>query len=900
MDVTVEAQATEIYVTTDVQSQSDLFPSNSFSPNQMNSYFTFFGSTPGSHSLNVNASHSTFGTYCSYTDDRSYSFEVINVDPEVSITAPNGETYLDGETVSISVSVYDPGDIASVNAIYNGISIPLSYSGGYYTGSFTADINAQNQEISVIAQDYYNGEGTANTSITVKSSIESSIEITSTSPIDGTTFYVGDYISTSFDVNDPLIVKNQSITFMGQDFFSNTASFTATGSGMQTLVFWVDDVNGNSDRIETTIFIENLTPTPVILSPSNGQEFSEGDGILFDYFLSDEDDATILLEVTFNGNTYNLLNGSPGLTAPTPGNYSITLFVEDEAGQTNSTSVDITVIDQSLITPTVEIIGITEGQHFNVQDLVDFSLEINGDIDPSSILLSYEGNTIDPTGDLNFITIGSGEQQVVVSYTDIDGNPYQTTVTFSVINQAPSLSILLPVQNEQIISGSEINIDYILDAIDDDVVQLNASIDGKIFNLLRDETLYAPSELGSAEIIFLAVDEAGLSTEVTISIEVIEQAPLITDVLVTGITNNENIPSGTSKNITFEVIGETNETSVSLLYNGQIIEYTSLGNGIFTVSLTVEGEGSQKIEFSIEDPNGLPFTKEVEFVATNTPPILEINEPTDFTEIKLKESFLVDLSFSDPENNLASAVLEFEGNSYNLLNDIPQNLTPSTTGIKTFSIVLIDELGAKTEKSITIIVNEKEVLLPQVTIISPLSNSLTSNKDDLFIDIEVYDPENLGIKSVKILFINPNNDESMVYQKDLDSTPFELSFDDLEFFPWDTGTVGMQVLVTTNDGRISTAYTEFDIDIENEFAVKGQAELNSLGLQIYPIPTNGTLNIKVNESIIFNLKTLKGELLLSGQIDEMDVINLEAYPIGLYLLEIIKDEYSFVRRISLN
>ena len=710
--VLVDAQASEIIV--NVGSQNKV--NTSWGSSQVN--FDFLNLEPGNYPIEIEANNYMFN--CFYPVGESSNVEVINVEPKFTSVSPGPLTPVShGDVITLTVNAYDPGGVTSMTGTYNGQAITLTGSRGDYSGTITIDDQATSQEITFSAYDDFGGSGDTSVIFNIIGTVDP-ISILSTNPSSSITLNAGDDISVDFMVNLPLNIDQSEISYNGQTVSGLTANFILEGQGTQSILFYVKDTEGNEDQVSIDLTVNNLPPFIDLLSPTNSENFVISSTIPLSYVLDSIDDAIASAELTFNGLTYDLLSNVSSLPAPTiPGFYSLDIVVQDITGLESTVSVNITIIDHSL---------------------------------------------------------------------------------------------------------------------------------------------------------------------------------LINDVVFIGLTENEDYTTGTSATIDFTIDGSYNANSIIVLYDGTPVSVTGFPHSF---NLDFVGKGNQTVEIQVEDVNGKIYTKNITFNVINTPPIAVIIEPVDFQNVIFEDLINLNIVFDDAENNLATATVEFEGTIYDWLSNPQTTFNPSSLGVKSIIIQGIDDLGESFYQEITINVNARIYQLPLVTIVSPMINSMTSDTNDLLIDIEVLDIDNLGIEKIEIIFEKIDDSENLIYKKELLSGPFVLSFDDLDYFPWTEGTIGMQVLLNTSDGRTVSKYTEFYIDIENNYAI-GLADLeDEIELKIYPNPCYGKLGIHLNTEASYTLRDLHGHIIQKGSIDQFRSLDLLPFSEGLYLLELQIGESILIKKISL-
>ena len=71
-------------------------------------------------------------------------------------------------------------------------------------------------------------------------------------------------------------------------------------------------------------------------------------------------------------------------------------------------------------------------------------------------------------------------------------------------------------------------------------------------------------------------------------------------------------------------------------------------------------------------------------------------------------------------------------------------------------------------------------------------------------------------------------------------------------------------------------------------------DISSMGIMVFPNPTDNTLNIQTHLSITYELRDMMGKLILTGKDKSLE---LEQYEDGVYVLTLIYKEKKFSKRI---
>lgn len=109
-------------------------------------------------------------------------------------------------------------------------------------------------------------------------------------------------------------------------------------------------------------------------------------------------------------------------------------------------------------------------------------------------------------------------------------------------------------------------------------------------------------------------------------------------------------------------------------------------------------------------------------------------------------------------------------------------------------------------------------------------------------------------------------------------------FDDSEDLTGVSGGTYTVVVMDENGCEMS-----IEIGVDSQLNID---ELSSLGLNIYPNPTMGEVNVNVEGTFIYTLKSVKGDVLLRDSATNSALLDLESFENGVYFITVEWDNHS--------
>jgi hypothetical protein len=437
------------------------------------------------------------------------SVEVSGVSVVFSQVASAGNTTI---TATPEAPAPIPGTLGLLGSFYN-ISSNATYSGSievsfpYNDSGLTPE-----QEQGIKLQQYDNGNwvdittsvDTANNIVkglaphlsyfaVVKPLDATPPTITITSPSEG--LVTKDNVTLSYTVTDDVSATDK-ITV------SPASGTVYSNDGTQTITVIATDEAGNTSSKSVSFTIDKTAPSITITTPADGLVTNQG--VSLSYSVSD------------NVSSPDKITVSPAAETvySTEGTQTITVIATDEAGNTASKSISFT-IDKTA--PIVTITFPSEG--LVTKDNVTLSYTVTDDVS------SLDKITVSPSSGTVYST--EGTQTIMVIATDEAGNTSSKSVSFTIDNTAPAVTITSPQAKTYFNTERTLPIKYtVKDNMDPSPAITNALLDDDYLDLQSNPNIdLTQMALGLHMLTIEATDASGNVGQDTIIFEV-QMTPL--------------------------------------------------------------------------------------------------------------------------------------------------------------------------------------------------------------------------------------------------------------------------------------------------------------------------------------------------------------------------------------
>ncbi len=528
--------------------------------------------------------------------------------PLVFISSPQTNIYTNQEMQTVSGTVWDV-QLQTINSVVvqvNDSNYEFPLISGVYSG--TVPLVDGNNLVTVFSTDRFGNTGKSE-------SIEIVLDITPPKieflGVENNSYY-------NYDLNPEILIIDKHLSETQTTL--NSAEFVSgskvSNENEYILRATAKDLAGNESILEYKFAIDKTPPEVKIISPLHNsflrQNISVSGTATDKYFNFLEwriDGQAKTQNNSFNWNTLN--EASDGL-------HEILLFAKDLAGNTNTTTIQVTV-DNTL--PKIFITGIEEGKFYNsnVLPLINV-VELNPDT--NTFLLNNQAYVLGEIISTEF------EHLLLVSSTDKAGNTATKQVSFVIDKTPPSIEITYPLTGAFLrgvfdVLGSTYDLYLDLTKLFIDGLQISNHLPYQV-----DSTKYAD---GLHEIKYYANDKAGNENEKTTQVEFDNTPPKI-----------ENINPSTGSHLRQIVSVNANIIEKNLKQLQVFLDSNFLNSILpFNLNTTEFEDGSHELKITAEDKAGNTAEKSTQIIIDNTPPMLSINDSITDTTIEESEYLII-------------------------------------------------------------------------------------------------------------------------------------------------------------------------------------------------------------------------------------------------------------------
>ncbi|EJF07151.1 hypothetical protein ThvES_00007840 [Thiovulum sp. ES] len=513
--------------------------------------------------------------------------------------------------------------------------------------------------------------------------------------------------------------------YSGENNFVN--KILSFGKHKITLV--VEDSTGETDSLSKEIEIKNLKPTANLYVSKT--EFKKDEEIILNGSSSFDSDGEIkkyIFTSSLNGTLYTGERSSFTATSLKAGEHEITLTVEDDNGEKNSTETKFTILNE-LPSATLDIDGRSFSQHAKVQ--IDGSASSDSDGEIVKYIFKSNQDGIIYNGSQSIVeisTLSPAEHIIELEVVDDSGaSAYSSNYRRITIIENGKPIPVLEIEDKEYLLDDVVYLNGLSssdeDGIDDIVsYTFTSSRDGELYSGTTNYFHARNLSIGDHEISLTVTDKLGLS---------------FSDIKNLTITNKDPEAS-------LEISG-TEYYAGEIVYmsakrssdeDGEIKNYTfsSSLDGVLSTnsdkfSTTNLSVGTHTITLSIEDYNGGITTK------TASLTILQNLAPVTVLEIEnssYKNSEIVLMSGANSVDSEGSIVnYKFSSSLDGILYTGVNNSFPKkgfSVGVHTMKLETTDNLGLTSESTKIITIENS---LP-TAIISPFEESYLSGEEISF------------------------------------------------------------------------------------------------------------------------------------------------------------------------
>ncbi len=565
------------------------------------------------------------------------------------------------------------------------------------------------------------------------------------SPIDGSNFKDGHEIVFSGlgdDTDGTIVSYEWTSNLDGVIGNTNSFSLTSLSIGVHAITLTVTDDDGaEGDDIITVTVVELHAPVASITSPENGDNYKDGQTILFSGTGSDSDGTIVSYEWTSNldgviGNT-----NSFSLDSLSVGIHAITLTVTDDDTLTGSDSITIEV--KALQAPIASILNPNEDDHFKDGHNILFSgtgTDADGYITKWQWSSDIDGvfytQTDGDSSSFYYDGLSLGTHTISLTVTDDDGLEYIDVASIVIdVNPefAPTASIVSPSDGSVYREGDNIIFSGYGDDVNGYIVGYYwvSSIDGTIgdamtFNL-------SSLSVGEHTITLTVTDDDSQTGDDSITITVLDND--MPTASITSPADGDNYKDG--QTILFSGYGD-NEIITAYTWTSNLDGTISNDQTFSTDSLTI---GEHIITFTVTDDDAQTAQDSITItVNALVAPTASIISPEDGADYKTGQSVLFNGIGDDTDGIITS--YQWVSNVDGVIGDTNSfSLNSLSIGLHTITLTVRDDDGLTGSDEIQITIKPLEA--PTASILNPKNGETFKFGEDIFFNGTGYDPDGL-------------------------------------------------------------------------------------------------------------------------------------------------------------
>ncbi|MDR7131761.1 hypothetical protein J2X69_004126 [Algoriphagus sp. 4150] len=715
--------------------------------------------------------------------------EEINLPPSILILEPvNEQVFLEGDEILIKTEASDPEE-------------KLSKVEFYYGGELIGEVSVAPFELvwnnaplgshELMAKVFDEGGLTAESS-TVTVTVEAApVEnqapsVAIVSPANSQSYIEGEEVVIKADASDPEEEISKVEFYYGGELIGEVSAapfemvWNNAPLGTHELMAKVFDEGGltaESSRVTVMVEaapVENQAPSVAIVSPANNRSYTEGEEVVIKVDASDPEEKLSKVEFYYGGELIGEVSAAPfemvWNNAPL-GSHELMAKVFDEGGLTAESSKITVTVEAAPIenqAPSVVIVSPTDNQSYIEGEEVVIKADASDPEDEISKVEFYYGEEL--IGEVSAVpyelvwnNAPLGSHKLMAKVFDEGGlaaESSKVTVTVEaapIENQAPSVTIVSPANNQSYIEGEEVVIKA--DAFDpeDEISKVEFYYGGELIGEVSAapfELVWNNAPLGSHELMAKVFDEGGLTAEsstVTVTVEaapVENQAP---SVALVSPTNNQSYIEGEEVVIKADAFDPEDEISkVEFYYGGELIGEVSAAP--FELVWNNAPLGSHELMAKVFDEGGLTaessrVTVLVEAVPVeNQAPSVSIIAPSDNHIFIQGYDVVIKADASDPDGEISKVEFYYGEELIGEVSAAPYELVWNNAPLGSHELMAkaFDEGGLTAESSrVTVLVEAAPVenQAPSVALVSPANNQSYIEGEEVVIKADASDPK---------------------------------------------------------------------------------------------------------------------------------------------------------------
>ncbi len=722
------------------------------------------------------------------TKQTSINVTVDNTPPSVSFSSPSDGSYVKG-TVTVEATASDAtSGIASVTFYYE----PAGSTAQQEIGSVTSSPYSVSWDTTSLQDGKYTLIAVAEDKAGNVQKAYENVTVDNTPPTASITAPTGTYIhsTVSIDISasDNFEVSTITLYIDGNEVDSwtvNSASASETYSwdttqvadGSHTVEVTVVDGAGNTYTTSKTYYVDNTPPTISVSSPSNNAWYRGT--VTISATSSDTGSGVASMSIaistlgTVQTSSSTSISYSWDTTQVSDGTYYIWVNATDNVGNMASTKITI-YIDNT--PPSVRITQPSNGAYVTGTITIEVSASDSGS-GMAKVVYYYDsvtssneiGSSTTSPYSVSWDTssVSDGTHTIYAVAYDKAGNSKQTSITITIDNSPPSVSITAPTSTY--VHGT-VTIDISASDSTSGIAKVVLYIDGTEITTMTtspysyswDTTSYSD---GSHTVKAVAYNGVGLSSSVTKTYTVDNSPPSVsiaspTSTYVHGTVTIEASASDSVSGI----------TKVVFYIDGTEVGTATASPYSYSWDTTSYSDGNHTVEVVAYNGAGLTSSTSKTYYVDNTPPSVSITAPTG---TYINGNVTIQISASD-NVKLVKVELYIDGTLIKTFTSSPCTYTWDTTsysdGNHTVKAVAYDEVNLTASASKTYTVDNTP---PTITITNPTNNEWV--KGTITISATATDSvsgvANMAIYIKNVGWVQKSNSGSISYSWDTTKVP---------------------------------------------------------------------------------------------------------------------------------
>ncbi|MBN7813047.1 right-handed parallel beta-helix repeat-containing protein [Algoriphagus sp. H41] len=684
----------------------------------------------------------------------------VNLPPTISISHPtDGYDYSYGESILVKTNPYDPENGIDNVSLYIDGTLMAQMQEAPYDWEW-ASIPIGTHQLYAVVTDQSGQTGTSETIEVSISNYAPSIAIVE--PFDGQEFALGEDVLIKTNPIDPENEIQHVEFFYNEEIFAliteapweyNWVSPPAGTYTLKTKVFDIHGLTAESSRPVISV-IENLAPTVVLTTPTDGALVDLGDDVLLSATPNDPEGLVERVEFYSNDGLLATVNAAPyEFIWPTPpaGTHAIRAIAFDQAGFSGESETATVTVRENL-PPSITLVEPVDGQVFNLGDDVLIKTE---PVDPEGQIEHVEffyneqifAIVTEAPYEFNWVNPPVGTYTLKTKVFDAKGLTAESArPTIAVVeNLPPTVSLTAPADGAVIDLGDDVLLSATPSDPEGRVQKVEFFANGSLLATLTAapyEFNWESPSAGNYAVKAVVTDDAaqtGESAEATITVR--ENLP-------PSITLVEPV-DGQVFNLGDDVLIKTEPVDpegqiehVEFFYNEQI--FAIVTEAPYEFNWVNPPVGTYTLKTKVFDAKGLTAESARPTIAVreNLPPTVTLTAPADGAVIDLGNDVLLSATPSDPEGRVQKVEFFANGSLLATLTAAPYEFNWESPSAGNYAIkAVVTDDAAQTGESAEAMITVRENLPPTVTLTAPTDGAVLDLGDDVLLSATPSDPE---------------------------------------------------------------------------------------------------------------------------------------------------------------